>query len=298
MPENGADLTPQSELMTKEELFKLLNIFISCGVDKIRLTGGEPTVSKDCESVIREIGSYPAVKDICITTNGVVLKNKLAKYKEAGLTHINISLDTMVEAKFQFISRRQGVKNILENVDRALGMGFQQVKLNCVVVKGINDDEILDFVNLTKDRKLDVRFIEFMPFLDNKWNKSKMVSSKEIIQSIRTKHSLIKLPNPPSQPSNDYKVEGFKGKVGFISSMTDKFCASCNRIRITADGNLKVCLFGREETNLIKLIRENRSEEEILEVISAAIKRKKAAHDGMFEIAKDLKNRPMVKIGG
>lgn len=167
MPEKGIDLTPKNNLMNLSELSKLISIFVGLGVDKIRLTGGEPTVNPNCEDIIKEIRKYESVKSICMTTNAYTIKNKLKKFKEAGLTHLNISLDTLVESKFNFISRREGLKYILENINLALDLNFEKIKINCVIMKGVNEDEILDFVNLTKDKKLDVRFIEFMPFNDN-----------------------------------------------------------------------------------------------------------------------------------
>lgn len=167
MPEQGVELTKDENLMKRTELSKLLELFIKSGVTKIRLTGGEPTVSPDCENIIREIRSYSSIKDIAMTTNGTNLKYSLEKFKNAGLSNINISLDTFIEAKFNFISRRTGVGKVIDNIERALKMGFKRVKINCVLLKGVNDDEIINFVEFAKDRDVDIRFIEFMPFADN-----------------------------------------------------------------------------------------------------------------------------------
>jgi uncharacterized Fe-S cluster-containing radical SAM superfamily enzyme len=170
MPEKGVDLTEINKLTTREELSKLINIFAKCGVDKIRLTGGEPTINKELVSIVREIRSYKTIKSVGITTNGLILNKYLVGLKDAGLTNINISLDTLVEAKFNFISKRKGVDRVINNINKALDMGFQKVKVNCVLMKGVNDDEIIDFVDLTKHKNLDLRFIEFMPFLENSRN--------------------------------------------------------------------------------------------------------------------------------
>ena len=166
MPEKGVELSKESDLLSLDELYRLIKIFVNCGTNKIRLTGGEPTINKNLTNIIREIRKYDSIDTISITSNGLVLKNKVKELKEAGLTNFNISLDTLVEAKFNFYTKRQGLHRVIESINEILNLyGF--VKVNCVVTKGFNDDEINDLVELTKDKNIDMRFIEFMPFDQN-----------------------------------------------------------------------------------------------------------------------------------
>jgi len=243
------------------------------------------------------IRSYPEIKTIAMTTNALVLKNKLKLFKDAGLNSLNISLDTLIEAKFTFITRRLGFNNVLESIKLAEELDFIPVKVNCVLMKGVNDDELLDFIEFTRNRNIYLRFIEYMPFDDNKWSEKKMFPFEEALGLIRKKYELVKIVDALNDTAKGYQVPGFKGKVGFISSMTDHFCGTCNRLRITADGNLKVCLFSNQETNLKELLKNKCSDEELYEIISKAIKGKNYKHGDMHDLAAS-KNRPMIKIGG
>uniref|UniRef100_A0A8C8VFF1 Radical SAM core domain-containing protein n=1 Tax=Pelusios castaneus TaxID=367368 RepID=A0A8C8VFF1_9SAUR len=215
--------------------------------------------------------------------NGINLARLLPRLKEAGLDAINISLDTLVPAKFEFIVRRKGFHKVMEGIHKAIELGYNPVKVNCVVMRGLNEDELLDFVVLTKNQPLDVRFIEYMPFDGNKWNFKKMVSYKEMLYTVRQRWpDLEKLPCEASSTAKAYKVPNFQGQISFITSMSEHFCGSCNRLRITADGNLKVCLFGNSEVSLRDLLRSNASEDELVQIIGAAVGRKKKQHAGMF----------------
>uniref|UniRef100_A0A8C8REI0 cyclic pyranopterin monophosphate synthase n=1 Tax=Pelusios castaneus TaxID=367368 RepID=A0A8C8REI0_9SAUR len=228
--------------------------------------------------------------------NGINLARLLPRLKEAGLDAINISLDTLVPAKFEFIVRRKGFHKVMEGIHKAIELGYNPVKVNCVVMRGLNEDELLDFVVLTKNQPLDVRFIEYMPFDGNKWNFKKMVSYKEMLYTVRQRWpDLEKLPCEASSTAKAYKVPNFQGQISFITSMSEHFCGSCNRLRITADGNLKVCLFGNSEVSLRDLLRSNASEDELVQIIGAAVGRKKKQHAGMFNISQ-MKNRPMILI--
>ena len=300
MPEEGVPLTSRSSLLTTQEIIRIASIFVQQGVKKIRLTGGEPLVRQDIVHIIHELKSLPGLETVAMTTNGVVLARKLADLKLAGLDALNISLDTLIPEKFEFISRRP--KNthsrVLEAIDKSAEAGFNPLKMNCVVMKGLNDDEIIDFVELTRDKPIDVRFIEYMPFDGNKWNTKKMVSYKSMLEIINSKFPLVqKITDTPNDTSKGYQIPGHAGKFGFITSMTDHFCGTCNRLRMTADGNLKVCLFGNTEVSLRDALRSGSSEDDLVELIGAAVKRKKPKHAGMTSL-KDMKNRPMILIGG
>ncbi|XP_026537241.1 molybdenum cofactor biosynthesis protein 1 isoform X1 [Notechis scutatus] len=297
MPEEGVQLTPKSELLSTQEIITLARLFVKEGVDKIRLTGGEPLIRPDVVDIIAQLRKLEGLKTISVTTNGINLARLLPRLKEAGLDAINISLDTLIPAKFEFIVRRKGFHKVMEGIHKALELGYNPVKVNCVIMRGLNEDELLDFVSFTEKQPLDVRFIEYMPFDGNKWDFKKMVSYKEMLDTIKQKWpDLKKLPcEEASSTAKAYKVPNFQGKVSFITSMSEHFCGSCNRLRITADGNLKVCLFGNSEVSLRDHLRCNASEEELMQIIGTAVGRKKKQHAGMFNISQ-MKNRPMVLI--
>ncbi|XP_056343229.1 molybdenum cofactor biosynthesis protein 1 isoform X1 [Oenanthe melanoleuca] len=296
MPEEGVQLTPKSELLTAQEIITLARLFVKEGVEKIRLTGGEPLIRPDVVDIVGQLYKLEGLKTIAVTTNGINLARLLPRLKEAGLNAINISLDTLVPAKFEFIVRRKGFHKVMEGIHKATELGYHPVKVNCVVMRGFNEDEVLDFVDFTKDLPLDVRFIEYMPFDGNKWNFKKMVSYKEMLDTIKQRWpELEKLPCETSSTAKSYKVPHFQGQISFITSMSEHFCGSCNRLRITADGNLKVCLFGNSEVSLRDHLRSGASEEELIQIIGAAVGRKKKQHAGMFNISR-MKNRPMVLI--
>ncbi|KAI8483970.1 Molybdenum cofactor synthesis protein 1 [Branchiostoma belcheri] len=300
MPEAGVDLTPKQKLLSTEEVVTLARLFVSQGVNKIRLTGGEPLVRPDVVDIVSELNKLRSLglETIAMTTNALTLKRKLPQLHKAGLNLLNISLDTLVPAKFEFITRRKGWEKVMEGLEKALELGYNPVKLNCVVMRGVNEEEICDFVAMTEKKALDVRFIEYMPFDGNKWNHNKMVTYQEMLDTIRQRWpDLEKMRDGPNDTSKAYRVPGFRGQMGFVTSMSEHFCGSCNRLRITADGNLKVCLFGNSEVSLRDTLRARTSEEELLKIIGAAVGRKKKQHAGMFNIAK-MKNRPMILIGG
>uniref|UniRef100_W5NKR5 Molybdenum cofactor biosynthesis protein 1 n=1 Tax=Lepisosteus oculatus TaxID=7918 RepID=W5NKR5_LEPOC len=296
MPEEGVKLTPRSQLLSTAEVLALARLFVQEGVEKIRLTGGEPLIRPDVVHVVAELRKLQGLKTIAVTTNGMNLARLLPSLKEAGLDLLNISLDSLVPAKFEFIVRRKGFHKVMEGIDKAIELGYNPVKVNCVVMRGLNEDELLDFVALTEKKPLEVRFIEYMPFDGNKWNFRKMVSYQEMLDRIRQRWpDLEKLPAGETDTAKIFKVPGFQGQVGFITSMSEHFCGSCNRLRVTADGNLKVCLFGNAEVSLRDCLRSGASEEELLQIIGAAVGRKKQQHAGMFSISQ-MKNRPMILI--
>lgn len=300
MPEEGVPLKPNTEILQKDEIVKLVKFFVRNGVNKVRFTGGEPLVRKDCLDIIKEISQLDGLKKIGLTTNGITLARKINDLKAAGLNQLNISLDTLQEKKFQFISKRNGFSKVMKSIDAALEKGYSPLKLNCVVMRGLNDDEICDFIELTRNKNLDVRFIEYMPFDGNKWNTKKLVPFKEMLKIVATAYpieDIIRLKDDPNDTSKAFKIANHVGQFGFITSMTEHFCSTCNRLRLTADGNLKVCLFGNAEVSLRDALRENVSDEALNKLISDAVKNKKQKHAGV-EILSSLKNRPMILIGG
>ncbi|CAZ84324.1 unnamed protein product [Tuber melanosporum] len=324
MPAEGVPLSPPAHLLSTPEILEIARLFVSQGVTKIRLTGGEPTVRKDVVELVEELGKLRSIglKELAITSNGIALHRKLQRMIDAGLTGLNLSLDTLDPFQFQIMTRRKGLETVLKTIDTALDMGFGEegsgkvLKINSVVMKGVNDHEIVDFVGMTRDKPIEVRFIEYMPFDGNKWSKNKMVSYNDMVSRIKEIYpTLQKLPSQrPNDTSKTWGVPGFSGRVGFITSMTHNFCGSCNRLRITGDGNLKVCLFGEAEVSLRDMMRKYRNREleaggvgvaggreemesELLQVIGKAVGNKKEKHAGMGEL-ENMKNRPMILIGG
>lgn len=281
MPADGVNLSPNDKLLTTEEVIRISQLFVKEGVTKIRLTGGEPTVRKDLTDIVAALRKIENLQTIAMTTNGIVLTRQLVGLQRAGLDMINISLDTLKKEKFEYITRRKGWERVMMGIDLAVQLGYNPVKVNCVVTRGFNDDEVCDFVKLTEEKNVDVRFIEYMPFGGNKWEMQKMVPYQEMVKAIQQRwpdfHSLM---NGPNDTSKAWKIPGAIGQVGFITSMSEHFCGSCNRLRITADGNLKVCLFGNTEVSLRDAIRSGCSEDDLTALIGAAVGRKKKQHAG------------------
>ncbi|KAJ2554898.1 hypothetical protein EV175_002436 [Coemansia sp. RSA 1933] len=302
MPEEGVDLTPNEQLLTTPEIIRLARIFVSQGVDKIRLTGGEPTVRRDIVDLVQGLDALRplGLRKIAMTTNGIALRRKLPLLRQSGMDGLNVSLDTRDPRKFELMTRRKGCEHVLRAVADASTLGFDFVKLNVVVMRGQNDDEVSNFVEMTHDDDIDVRFIEYMPFDGNQWGKRKMVGYRELLDRLATTYgaaNIHTLPLEANHTAKGYRIAGYKGKFGFITSMTHSFCSSCNRVRVLADGNLKVCLFGNTEVSLRDLMRAGCTDDEIVQTIASAIKRKKKAHAGL-DILSQMPNRPMIKIGG
>ncbi|KAJ2613666.1 hypothetical protein EV177_002438 [Coemansia sp. RSA 1804] len=300
MPEEGIDLTPNERLLTTPEIIRVARIFVSQGVDKIRLTGGEPTVRKDIVDLVKGLDELRplGLRKIAMTTNGIALRRKLPLLRQAGMDGLNVSLDTRDPRKFELMTRRKGCEHVLRAVADAGKLGFDFVKLNVVVMRGQNDEEVSNFVEMTHDDDIDVRFIEYMPFDGNRWGKRKMVGYRELLDRLASTYgaeNIQTLPLESNHTAKGYRINGYKGKFGFITSMTHSFCSSCNRVRIMADGNLKVCLFGNTEVSLRDLLRAGCSDEEIIQTIGSAVKRKKQAHAGL-NILSQMPNRPMIKI--
>lgn len=301
MPADGIALSPKASLMTAEEIFAIAQTFVENGVDKIRLTGGEPLLRKDFPEIVAKLSTLEV--SLSITTNGILIDRHIDVLKQAGIKKINLSLDTLVASKFHSITLRNQFEKVIDNLHLLLNHHFQ-VKVNVVLMKGFNDNEIIDFVNLTESLPIAVRFIEFMPFAGNEWDRSKMVSQKEILSQVEENFSLDeiqKLEDEKNFTARTYKIKGFQGDFGIISSITNPFCDGCNRIRLTANGKIKNCLFSNSETDLLTAFRNGES---ITNLISESIKNKKKVRAGMVTISEmddpnlHFDNRSMIAIGG
>ena len=298
MPEEEYDFTPASRLMQKDEIVALAKIFVAQGVKKIRLTGGEPLVRKDAAAIILALGKLPV--ELVMTTNGTRIAEMLPVLKEAGIKTVNISLDTLQPDKFMLITRRDVFHQVKSNIELLLQEKFI-VKVNVVVMKGLNDGEIRDFIEWTRHNSIQVRFIEFMPFSGNKWTSNKMFSYQEILDEIGKAFSVLPVKGALHDTAKGFMVPGHEGSFAIISTMTAPFCSTCNRMRLTADGKLKNCLFSDGETDLLTALR---NQEDVLPLIQASIRSKKKELGGQmvpnFEEldANAINNRSMITIGG
>ncbi|GAA5961849.1 hypothetical protein JCM3765_004095 [Sporobolomyces pararoseus] len=292
MPEDGVPLLPKDNLLTTDEVERVAKLFVENGVRKIRLTGGEPTVRKDLIDVVARLSALkPQIESLGLTSNGVTLRRHLPSLVEAGLTHLNISLDTLDEHKYELMTRRRAFNKVMETLEVAKRLRDDKglrVKINCVVIKGLNDMEVPSFIELGKKEDLTTRFIEYMPFEKNRWSTSKLVPSSSLLSLVKESYSeglVEKLKDSENDTTRAWRIRGYKGSFGFISSMTDHFCGTCSRLRVGADGGVKVCLFGPPALSLRPLLRSlPRSPENdlfISQKIGETVWGKKFAHNGL-----------------
>lgn len=300
MPEDATFLR-REELMTREEIATIAGLFVErYGVNKLRITGGEPLLRPDVVDIVRDLTALPV--KVGLTTNALSLHKYLDDLIFAGLRGLNISLDTLDAERFRSIARRQGLDTVWANILLALGKGLH-VKVNMVVMRGVNDDEVLRFVELTREHPVHVRFIEFMPFAGNRWGREKVFTYAEMLGHIGSVHSFEKLNDDPNSTAKSYRVPGWPGTFAVISTVTEPFCGTCDRMRLTAEGKMRNCLFSREETDLLSALRRG---EDITSLIEANVLGKHAMLGGLppfkpeseEKVLHDLSSRPMVSIGG
>jgi molybdenum cofactor biosynthesis protein A len=301
MPSAGIQLSPKESLMTSEEVYDIAKVFVHHGVNKIRLTGGEPLLRKDFGEILERLSTLKV--SLALTTNGVLLDRYLDDFKRAGLRKLNFSLDTLNPESFNTITLRDQFERVHTNLQMVLNEGFD-VKINAVLLKGQNEEEIIDFIALTERAPLSIRFIEFMPFQGNAWDQSKTVFLASILERIEGHYGrdrVERLKDAPNDTAKNFKISGFKGSFAVISTVTNPFCDSCNRIRLTANGRLRNCLFSDKEQDLLGALR---SGEPIEPVIQKVLQLKKAVRAGLdspetFENYRNHQsNRSMIKIGG
>jgi cyclic pyranopterin phosphate synthase len=298
MPEEEYEFTPTSRLMQPDEIESISKIFVAQGVNKIRLTGGEPLVRKDAGKIILSLSKLPV--KLTLTTNGTRVHEFIELLKEANIQTLNISLDTLQSDRFLLLTRRDQFKQVYDNIQLLIRNGFQ-VKVNVVVMKGMNDGEINDFIEWTKDTPIQIRFIEFMPFSGNRWTSNKVFTWQEILDLVQTKYPIVRLDDEIHDTAKKYTVPGHAGSFAVISTMTSPFCSGCNRMRLTADGKMKNCLFSKEETDLLTAFRNG---EDILPLIQKSIASKAKELGGQFTAdfeqvhAEEIQNRSMITIGG
>jgi len=300
MPEEEYDFTPASRLMQVDEIVEIAKVFVAGGVNKIRLTGGEPLVRKDAGEIIERLSGL-GVK-LTMTTNATRVHLFIDAMKAAGMKKVNVSLDTLNADTFILLTKRDLFEQVRSNIDLLLVEGFE-VKVNAVVMRWVNDHEILDFVRWSVSSGVHVRFIEFMPFEGNHWNNSRVVTWQQILSVVEAEcgDEIEEIARVPHETVKQYRLKGGKGTFAVISTMSAPFCGDCNRLRLTADGKMKNCLFSRGETDLLGALRRGES---IVPLIEANVLAKAAALGGQFGtdllsvVADDIVNRSMITIGG
>ncbi len=291
MPPGTNVTTPLNKIMSVDEIDKLAGVFIKLGVNKIRITGGEPLLRKDITEILFRLSNYPA--GLFLTTNAFFADKYINIFKTAGIKSINVSLDSLNPEEFARITKRNQFQKTFSNIIKLLENNFQ-VKVNFVVIRGLNENSIFDFLDWTKDYSLEVRFIEFMPFDRNNWSLQKVLSYDEILDLIRTRYEFYKAEDSLHDTSRKFRVYGHKGFFGIISTVSKPFCEGCNRLRLTSDGKLKNCLFSSVETDLLTPFRKN---EDVIPLIHSSLFEKKKERGGQFSSEK-IVNRSMVSIGG
>lgn len=300
MPESGIISKKPEEILTYEEILKIVQAAISCGINKIRVTGGEPLVRKNIVCLIDTLAKIKEINDLSLTTNGILLNEYVEDLKKIGLKRINISLDTLNREKYKFITRTDGLNKVLEGINKSLEVGLNPVKINVVLMKGMNDDEIIEFAKLTFSNPLRIRFIEFMPIGNsNSWTKDKFISNNEVKDCCQNLGEIEEQEGTlNANISSSYRFKGAKGTISFISPVSRPFCSKCSRLRLTSDGKLRLCLGSSEEINLISIVRNNQfSPDNLRQVFDFAINSKPKGH--YFNLESYVPNQEtMCQIGG
>jgi cyclic pyranopterin phosphate synthase len=280
MPEQGICSKPHAEILRFEEILRLVQCAAELGINKIRVTGGEPLVRRGVVDFIGQLAKVPGIKEVSMTTNGTLLKDFASQLKENGLARVNISLDTLNKQKFMNLTRWGRLEDVWAGIEAALEVGLMPVKLNTVVMKGFNDDQIIDFVKLTMRKPLHVRFIELMPIGESDgWWQEAFLSVRHVLRLIQKHYSLKPIVGlAGSGPAFSYQVPGSQGSIGFISAISDHFCSTCNRIRLTSDGKLRLCLQDCFEVDMKPILRGGQTEEKLKELILQAVRMKPLRH--------------------
>jgi GTP 3',8-cyclase len=300
MPEDDVKYMPRQEILSFEEIEHFARVAVSLGVTKLRITGGEPLVRKDLPVLIRKLVDIPGIRDIALTTNGVLLAKHAKALYDAGLRRLNIHLDTLDRERFIRITRRDDLDKVLEGIGEAQRLGFGPLKINAVAVKNLLEPDLVPLARFGRENGIEIRYIEFMP-LDAQgiWDRSSVLTASEMIEILSREISpLVEIPDAdPRAPATEYRFADGVGRVGFIASVSRPFCLNCNRIRLTSDGKLRYCLFAIEETDMKSLLRNGATDHEIADTIRAAVREKWIGHE-INSSQFVAPPRPMYSIGG
>ncbi len=298
MPLDKVDFTPPEKLMQADEILAIAGMFIRNGVNKIRLTGGEPLVRKDAADIILKLSRLPV--ELTLSTNGILVDKYLGVFKEAGIHSVNVSLDSLDPVKFSKITHRNYFDKVISNIHLLIRENFH-VKINVVVMKGVNETELINFVEWTRTLPIHIRFIEYMPFSGNHWTRTGVFTHREILNVLGSQFDSVKLKDGINDTTKKYKVIGYEGTFALISTMTEPFCSGCNRLRLTADGRMKNCLFSKGETDLLSAYRKG---DDLIPLIRQSVWTKAAERGGQIvelsamQDPESIENRSMVSIGG
>ncbi len=290
---------PKMQLLTLDEYIRVVKIAISLGIEKLRITGGEPTLYPQLDDLLEQVGKL-GLKDIALTTNGSRVRSQWAqRWKLLGLNRATVSLDTLNTQRKDAITRSQtSLNTVINSIESLRDAGLKPVKVNAVVIRGVNDDEVIDFADFAKNHEIDMRLIEFMPLdAGKRWEKRHVVSAKEMLTNITTKHELIREDDVKTSTSMNYRFNEGKGRIGFIASVTEAFCGACDRMRMMADGTIRPCLFSDEEWGIRPLLRNGASDDELRQFFRDAMWQKSAGH-GMDRDDFERPEKTMSRIGG
>jgi cyclic pyranopterin phosphate synthase len=300
MPDENVRFKPRSELLTFEEIERFTRVAAGLGVNKLRLTGGEPLVRHDLPKLVARLARIDGIHDIALTTNGILLEEQAQALKDAGLTRVNISLDALSAETFRKIARRDGLDRVLAGIHAAKRVGFTKIRLNAVAIKGITEPEIVPLTRFARDEGMEMRFIEFMPLdAEHNWQHDQVLSGEEIRSAIEEAIGPLEPASrpDPSQPATDFQFADGSGTVGFINPVTQPFCEDCNRLRLTAEGQVRNCLFSTVEWDARAILRGGGSDAELAQLIRDCVRAKKPGH-GIDSSDFVRPERAMYQIGG
>ncbi len=300
MPIENVEFKPRHELLTFEEIARFACVVARLGIDKLRLTGGEPLVRSDLARLVEMLAQIPGIRDIALTTNGILLREQAVALKAAGLRRLNISLDALSEETFERIARRKGLRQVLDGIEAAQQAGFERIRLNAVSIRGITENEIVPLAQFARERRLELRFIEYMPLdAEHHWDHDQVLSGSQVREIIERNVGALEplAVEDSSQPATDFRYADGAGRVGFINPVTEPFCGNCNRLRLTAEGQVRNCLFSTVEWDARALLRGGGSDEQIGKLVRDCVAAKRAGH-GIDTPEFIRPQRTMYQIGG
>jgi cyclic pyranopterin phosphate synthase len=300
MPNENVQFRPRDEILSFEEITRFARVVGQMGVRRLRLTGGEPLVRAKLSRLVKMLAASPLLDDLALTTNGILLAEQAADLRHAGLRRINISLDTLDEATFQKISRREGLDRVLAGIAAAQAVGFEQIRLNAIAIQGLTEDEIIPLARFARERALELRFIEYMPLdAERHWQSTDVLSGAAIRQTLESEFGpLIPVPRPhSSQPATDFEFADGRGRIGLIQPVSQPFCGACDRLRLTAEGQVRNCLFSAAEWDAREILRGGGSDDELADLVRECVAAKAPAH-GINTIEFTRPERAMFQIGG
>lgn len=298
MPNELVQFKPREEILSFEEIVRFVRVLAAAGVDKLRLTGGEPLLRAELPTLIRQLQTVPGIRDIAMTTNGILLRQHAAALREAGLQRLNISLDTLSEEVFEKISRRRGIDQVIAGIRSAKDVGFDEIRLNAIAIKDLTESEVLPLVQFASEQELELRFIEFMPLdAEENWTLDAVLTGTSIRRMIELEFGKLTAVyrEDPSQPATDFELPSGQ-RLGFINSVSEPFCGNCNRLRLTAEGGVRNCLFSEDEWNVRELLRTG-ADEQILGLVRNCLDEKKRGH-GRDDLDFFRPSKAMYQIGG